>query len=148
MNPYKSQYILKYISYISQQSHILKDADMEALLSSSRKNNATSDITGLLISYQGLFIQYIEGEASTVDNLFQRIKKDPRHHSIVEISSDLLKCRQFKNWSMAFRKLDNKKAEAILGHRDLDKNVILEGDKMEGKHPALELLDSFLNNLQ
>lgn len=121
---------------------------MEGLLSSSRKNNSKSNITGLLISYQGLFIQYIEGEPSTVDNLFQRIKKDPRHHSIVEISTDFLKSRQFKNWSMAFRKLDNKKAEAILGHRDLDKNAILEGDKMEGKHPALELLDSFLNNLQ
>ncbi len=46
---------------------------METLLNSSRKNNAASDVTGLLISYQGLFIQYIEGEASIVDNLFQRI---------------------------------------------------------------------------
>ncbi|MFV8281555.1 BLUF domain-containing protein [Christiangramia marina] len=139
---------MKYISYISQQSHILKDADMETLLNSSRKNNAASDITGLLISYQGLFIQYIEGEASTVDNLFQRIKKDPRHHSVVEISSDFLEYRQFRNWSMAFRKLSSKKAEAILGHRDLDRNAILESDKMHGKHPALKLLDSFLNNLQ
>ncbi|WP_298524624.1 BLUF domain-containing protein [uncultured Christiangramia sp.] len=37
---------MKYISYISQQSHILNDADMETLLNSSRKNNAASDVTG------------------------------------------------------------------------------------------------------
>ncbi len=61
---------------------------MESLLQKSRKNNSSIEVTGLLISYQGLFIQYLEGEDATVDDLYEKIRTDPRHRSVIEISSD------------------------------------------------------------
>lgn len=120
---------------------------MESLLEKSRKNNSSIGVTGLLISYQGLFIQYLEGEDATIDELYEKIRIDPRHRSVIEISSDILEDRQFSNWSMAYRKVDADKAEEILGYRDLNKKDLLVSERTDAQHPALQLLNSFLNNL-
>ena len=139
--------MLKYISYISQQSHILKDADLEALLSNCRKNNTENDITGMLISHLGLFIQYIEGDPAQIDLLFQKIKKDPRHHTVIELSSGLISERQFSKWSMAFKKVNEKQAEEILGYEVLEQKKVFAEEHEKENHYALELLNSFVNNL-
>lgn len=139
--------MFKYLSYISEQSHILKDSDLQVLLTNCRKNNSENGISGLLISYQGSFIQFIEGDEATIDRLFKKIKKDPRHHNVTELASGYEKERQFNDWSMAFKKLDEKEAENILGFRIFKKEkVFLSSDDSEN-HPAVELLNSFVNNL-
>ncbi|MUP41269.1 BLUF domain-containing protein [Christiangramia aestuarii] len=137
----------KYISYMSRQSHIMSEAGLEKLLENCRINNSAMGITGLLVSYQGIFIQYIEGAPGLIDELFQKIKKDARHHSVVELDSGLQQDRQFSNWSMAFRQLDHKKAEKILGYRDFDKNEVFKGRREYDNHHATRLLNSFVNNL-
>lgn len=139
--------MFKYLSYISEQSHILKDSDLQVLLTNCRKNNTENGISGLLISYQGSFIQFIEGDEEIIDQLFDRIKEDPRHHSVTELASGYEEERQFNEWSMAFKKLDENEAENILGYRILKKEkVFLSSDESEN-HPAVELLNSFVNNL-
>ncbi|WP_166435203.1 BLUF domain-containing protein [Christiangramia sabulilitoris] len=139
--------VLKYISYISRQAHILNDANLESLLTNCRKKNTERNITGLLISYKGHFIQYIEGEPDKIDKLFGKIKKDPRHYEVVELASDHITQRQFSNWSMAFRKVDEDQAEDLLGYRRLQRDEVFNqtGDKMNS--PAMQLLNSFVNNL-
>ena len=132
---------------MSQQSHILTDEGFEKLLSNCRKNNSANKITGLLVSYRGIFIQYIEGEPQVIDELFEKIKRDPRHHSLIELDSGNQNNRQYSNWSMAFRKLDDKKAEKILGYSDFDKEQIFTGSREYDNHHATKLLNSFVNNL-
>lgn len=139
--------MLKYISYISQQSHILKDADLENLLTNCRKKNTERCITGLLISHQGHFIQYIEGEPGLIDQLFSKIQKDPRHHSVLELASDKISQRQFANWSMAYEKIDEEKADDILGYRQLQKEEVFKKNNGHKGSVAMELLNSFVNNL-
>ena len=139
--------MLKYISYISQQSHVLKDEDMQALLAVSRKNNTANNFTGLLISYLGNFIQYIEGEPGKIDELYSRIKKDPRHHTVTELDSDYITERQFSDWSMAFRKIDETEAEELLGYKSFKKEEVFTVNEDNMKHPAMELLNSFVNSL-
>lgn len=139
--------MLKYISYISQQSHILKDSDLEALLANCRKNNTENNITGMLISHLGHFIQYIEGDPTQIDCLFHKIKKDPRHHTVIELTSGLISERQFSEWSMAFKKVNEKQAEEILGYEVLEQKKVFADEQEKENHYALELLNSFVNNL-
>jgi len=40
---------------------------------------ASRDITGCLLFHHGQFIQILEGDKSTVDDLIVKIKKDHRH---------------------------------------------------------------------
>ena len=97
---------MKNISYRIKQSHVLKDSNLEALLANCRANNSSINVTGLLIYHKGHFIEYIGGEASQIDHLFEKIKKDPRQYELNELASGNVSKRRFENWSMAFRKID------------------------------------------
>ena len=120
---------------------------MEILLANCRKNNTRDGVTGLLISHQGLFIQYIEGQPHHLNALFEKIKRDSRHHSVIELTSGLISERQFSNWSMAFKKIDKKEAEEILGYQTFEKKEAFTSQHKYGNYPAMELLNSFINNL-
>ncbi len=120
---------------------------MDALLANCRRNNTENDITGLLISYEGSFIQYIEGDEDRLDELFSRIKKDPRHTNCIELASGPITERQFSTWSMAYRKVDEKKAEELLGYKSFRKEEVFIENKNYRDHPAMGLLNSIVNNL-
>ena len=121
---------------------------MDILLANCRRNNTENNITGLLISYEGSFIQYIEGDEDKLDELFSRIKKDPRHTNCIELTSGLITERQFSNWSMAYRKVDEKKAkEMITGYKSFRKEEVFIENQNYRNHPAMGLLNSFVNNL-
>lgn len=132
---------------MSRQSHILTEEGFHLLLNHCRRNNSERNVTGLLVSYRGIFIQYIEGDPAIVDALFEKIKKDPRHHEVVELDSGLQERRQFSNWSMAFKKLDDEGAKKMLGYKEFSKEEIFMGGREETNHHATALLNSFINNL-
>ncbi len=115
---------MKNISYRIKQSHVLEDSNLEALLANCRANNSSINVTGLLIYHKGHFFPYIEGEASQIDHLFEKIKKDPRQYELAELASGNVSKRQFENWSMAFRKIDDHLATEIPGYKDLNKKII------------------------
>ena len=96
--------MLKYIAYVSRQSHIITDRALKELLEEARNNNTASAITGMLIYFHGTFIQYIEGEEENVDWLYSKIAKDKRHQNITELDSGFNKERAFSDWSMAFKR--------------------------------------------
>jgi hypothetical protein len=58
-------------------------------------------ITGVLCQGQGLFIQVLEGERSTVNRLYNTIIKDKRHQDVELVAIDEIQERKFPNWSMA-----------------------------------------------
>lgn len=139
--------MLKYLSYISKQAHSLSDAEMQQLLINCRKNNEAASVTGLLIHYQGSFVQFLEGPEKEIEPLFQKITKDSRHYDVTELDAGFIENRQFPEWTMAFKKLDSPEAEKISGYTDLDRKQLFLKDQGEEAHPALKLLNSFVNNL-
>ena len=48
------------------------------------------------------FIQWIERDSESVNQLFERIKIDIRHFDIREVVNGELELREFSNWDMAF----------------------------------------------
>lgn len=138
--------MFKYLSYVSQQSHSLTDAALEKMLCQARLKNEAAGITGMLIFYEGLFIQFLEGEEENIDNLFNTISKDQRHNKILILDDGYSENRKFEDWSMAFEKLDHKEVREITGYKEFNKKDLFAEAK-DKTHPALQLLNSFIKNL-
>jgi Sensors of blue-light using FAD len=62
--------------------------------------NNSKDITGLLIYHEKIFFQWIEGAEDDIFLLYEKLKKDPRHHYLREILYTTSASRQFKSWGM------------------------------------------------
>jgi len=90
--------------------------DLQELLASSRENNASKDITGLLLYKHGNFMQVIEGPREAVSGLFSSIEKDPRHRRVIEVINEEIQHRDFADWSMAFRDLTAQPMPELKGY--------------------------------
>lgn len=90
------------ISNTEITSEILSD-----ILITSRDFNSKNNVTGCLLYHNKVFLQLLEGEKETVENLFEKIKDDKRHSNIVLIEK--VEERLFSDWSMAFHELNSSK---------------------------------------
>ena len=89
--------------YISKAKYTFSEKELEELLDKARKNNKPLGITGLLIYAGNRFLQVLEGDPVVVNDLVEKIKKDPRHSHLVVVSSELTEKRHFADWSMGFQ---------------------------------------------
>jgi adenylate cyclase len=96
------------ITYISKLTHPLSIKEIEAIGIISSKNNKHVNITGLLVYFEELFFQVIEGDDKEIDRLFIKIGKDPRHGDILRLKTEYgINERLFPTWSMNMINLDN-----------------------------------------
>ena len=91
---------MKGLIYISRAMVPLDQAQIQELVEHASKNNRDLGITGYL-SYDGQenFIQYIEGPADNLTQLFDKIYKDKRHRITHFINRNISK-KVFPDWSM------------------------------------------------
>ena len=71
-------YCLVYTSIANKK---MSDDDLEDLLKKIRKKNETRHVTGMLLYLDPFFMQVLEGEEAMVNDLFNLIKQDSRHHT-------------------------------------------------------------------
>jgi len=90
------------VIYESQASRPFSEADVEALLTSSRASNTRKGITGILLYRHGTFTQVLEGEETAVRALLEKIRRDPRHRNFSIRLEQVIENRSFPNWSMAY----------------------------------------------
>jgi len=140
---------MKYIVYVSQAGKPLKTDELKALLDHSRKRNVETGITGLLIyrfnpDYtRGNFVQVLEGPAAAIDDVWDRIASDDRHHTIVVVEEGETANRMFGDWSMGFKNVDASDLKDFEGFSDLGSDQFWEQVSPEGASAALDLLRSF-----
>jgi hypothetical protein len=96
---------MKCIVYVSSASGQPDELDLGAILRESQRNNAAAGITGVLLHADGNFMQALEGEAEAVDVVMGKIRRDRRHHNLIELVGIKIPQRQFPRWSMAPRRL-------------------------------------------
>lgn len=107
--------------YRSKASHPFTQDELLALLGKARQHNSEKNITGILLYGYNHFIQLLEGEDELVRELyFQRIHRDPRHHSVKILQESPVKKRLFAQWSMGFRHFDPERVQYIAGFIDPD----------------------------
>ena len=97
--PRKEATQLKHIIYSSRPLGF-GDKTVEQILSSSRKNNPSVEVTGLLIYGADLYLQLLEGPSTAVEQTFNRIKSDARHDNIRILKESSTNRRIFASWTM------------------------------------------------
>jgi hypothetical protein len=93
---------LYYLIYSSVPAKKLSAAELEFLLSVSRAENKTHQITGMLVCLPENYVQLIEGSEEAVKRLYQNIVDDVRHHQVTTLREGRITDRFFPDWSMGF----------------------------------------------
>lgn len=76
--------------------------EIEDILRSARALNEHNDLTGALLFNGVRFAQVLEGARSQIEQTFERIQCDNRHHSVVVLSFEPIDKRSFSQWAMAY----------------------------------------------
>ena len=135
---------LKFVSYMSAQSRVMSRESIEDFLFQVREKNKQLMITGVLLVIQGKFVQYIEGPAQEIDKVYESISKDKRHKDLILLDSGDLSERQFKDWSMAYKEVQDKHIKEIVGQENLNLEDIFLGNTSTKNHPVLKVLYDFV----
>jgi len=81
----------------------LTNIDLNHILASARQRNLSQDITGMLLYYRGEFVQILEGEKESVENVYEKfIGPDFRHTALNKVCENTISHRSFSQWSMGF----------------------------------------------
>jgi hypothetical protein len=91
---------LKSLTYTSLAGLDLQAEDLEAIHRTAREVNALEGITGLLIFNGTHFLQIIEGAPEAIDELVERLRRDPRHSGLEIRDQQMVEQRSFPDWSM------------------------------------------------
>ena len=108
--------------YASTASHAFAPRELAELLARARQGNADRDVSGILLHIDGNFFQVLEGEAVTVDALYEHILKDPRHTRVTMIVREPIARRAFADWSMGFAELAADELDDTPGLNDFFNN--------------------------
>jgi len=87
--------------YISQAMVGITDEQVQEILRSSQRNNASNGVTGVLVFGGGLFMQVLEGPEQAVLRLYVKIIDDRRHSDCRLIHISPADEQVFNKWSMA-----------------------------------------------
>lgn len=116
------------IVYHSQANSHLSLIDIQEILRCSRDSNAKKGITGCLLHHKRQFLQILEGEEKEINQLYEKIRKDPRHQNVITLHAEKITDRIFDKWNMAFQDFkDETEFENTIGIRDL--NQVLKEDE-------------------
>ncbi|WP_051227232.1 BLUF domain-containing protein [Oceanospirillum beijerinckii] len=136
---------LHQLIYICSATRPLSEDDLIELLADAKGRNVERHITGILLYYQATFLQVLEGEAHELHHLYNAISNDPRVTGMVMLTDQVIGKRDFPDWSMAFKKVDDHEAENLEGFLDL-----LNGDELpikERSSMAAKLIGNFVKKL-
>lgn len=78
---------------------------VQQIMGASIRCNRAIGVTGLLLTFQGNFIQALEGNVDGVRGAYARISRDPRHYDLQIIAQGPADQRLFGEWNMCARSL-------------------------------------------
>jgi uncharacterized membrane protein (DUF373 family)/acylphosphatase len=107
------------IAYISKATQSMSQDDLEEILRASRENNGRLGITGMLLYGNNTFVQILEGEEKAVNELINKIKRDPRHADFHVLKKKTIDQREYADWSMGFKQVSGKEFQAVKGLEQL-----------------------------
>lgn len=100
--------------YISTAPSLSRD-EVDAILTSSARNNPANGITGLLLYNGRNFLQLLEGESEALKTLMMRIAHDPRHTGVSVLGHKHIEERACPDWAMKRLLI----AESVVARREM-----------------------------
>ena len=118
------------------------ESALQEIMAKAEEKNKLQNITGLLVYFDGTFIQMLEGKKEDVLETFERIGDDDRHEQIIKLFFGDTDRRHFPNWKMALQVVDEATFSKIDSYESLD-----EGDRflqeLNDDHVGLKMLRYF-----
>ncbi|NDA71174.1 MAG: BLUF domain-containing protein, partial [Betaproteobacteria bacterium] len=106
------------VTYLSQATEPFSARALVDLLEHCREKNPRLGVTGVLIYANGTFLQTLEGEVDTVDQLLEKIEADKRHQAYKVIQRESIGERLYANWSMGFERLSESALNEVPALKD------------------------------
>ena len=86
--------------YASRAAKPIGTEVIESILAQSRKHNPELGVTGILCQSGDVFMQVLEGGRTAVNQLYNQIVRDERHHDVIVLHYEEIGERQFVGWTM------------------------------------------------
>jgi Sensors of blue-light using FAD len=102
--------------YVSSGVKRFAQDELLQLLDKARQNNEKLGITGMLLYRDGDFMQALEGDGIQVRALAAKIARDPRHKNVCVLLDSRCTEREFPDWSMGFRNLQDVDPQDVPGY--------------------------------
>ena len=134
---------LYYLTYTSKMNQEMSEDELKKLVETSQFKNARSGITGLLISLNNTFIQYLEGEKENIEALYDTIKNDSRHKNIEIQFEGVLESRMFSKWHMSLETANQSTIERLPKTYSSQYKNMLESVDGSGSNFGLRLIIYF-----
>ncbi len=138
---------LHFLMYVSSARRKYGPAELAELLSVAREKNSRSGITGMLLYKAGLFLQVLEGDSDLVRGLYAKIASDERHRTCSVVMEGSIPEGRFRDWSMAFRNLDDPDLAKLPGYSPFMENPRLFADIKDDPHGCWSVLQVFRDTL-
>ena len=136
-----------YILYTSTAKGQPGELEFRHLLNQCHLNNQKQDITGLLLYYNGRFMQIIEGDKADIQALFKLICNDIRHQDVVVLEEGEQEGKNFPDWAMGFKAVSGEQNFSMPAFINLNENELIFNADSKSQHPALPHLKKFFSQL-
>ncbi len=107
---------LLYVSYSTQRA--TDPSELSQIVAQSDERNRKRALTGALLVYGDCFVQVLEGDHTTLEDLFRRIEADTRHRDIVLKGVEPIENRMFGRWGIREGRVPIEAARPDLGALD------------------------------
>jgi len=123
--------------YTSSIKDCLHERSLKKLSKDFAISNKQRNITGILLSHNGMLMQVLEGEENVVRDLMSKIEHDDRHSGLMILTERHLDKREFENWSMGYRHISATDPDKTLFQLTLQS---LKNSLPESPSPELDTL--------
>jgi len=131
--------MLKRIKYVSRYAKPLSAQDINRITEAASKKNAKLDVTGVLMTSGGIFLQIIEGPPEAVDGLWAAISRDSRHTDVLLLSSEEgVRRRLFPDWGMKAMDLDAEAGDRLEPLKAILGAILAQRQVMDNLSAVLE----------
>jgi hypothetical protein len=135
------------IIYSSESATPMQLDDLEDLLEHARNSNATKGITGALVYVDGVFLQILEGDKRTVEDLLAKISRDVRHETVTVLRKAEAPSAVFKDWKMAYVSATAEQVARWAGLSGTTDIPEILTDMQQDPHRAAQVAQSILSFL-
>lgn len=88
--------------YASTATEGVGMTEFKGILQQSQANNHRRDLTGVLAFNSKVFLQGLEGSREQINELYSRLMRDTRHHTVSILEFAEIEEREWAQWSMGF----------------------------------------------
>jgi hypothetical protein len=107
---------MHHVIYLSWAIVPFNEEQLQQLLIAARRRNTELAVTGILLYGNERFVQVLEGEEDTVQEVYALIRRDPRHHNFITFANKPVAQRAFTEWAMGFKSVSSQQLEDVVGH--------------------------------